>query len=109
METRTITEVRIYVLGLNPMRGGAEERRVVALSTDYDRLVAWYHNQMVPEWRDGLWRKYFRAGTPLEWYNPAPRLELNQHAPYGHGIGDVWMAMSNWSALQRCGYYAIIE
>ena len=67
METRTITQVRIYTLALNPMAGRAEERRIVALSTDYNKLVAWYRDQMVPEWRDGLWYKYFRQGSPLEW------------------------------------------
>ena len=109
METRTITQVRIYTLALNPMAGRAEERRIVALSGDYDRLVAWYRDQMVPEWRDGQWYKYFRQGSPLEWFNPAFSLELSQNAPYGHGISDEWMSESDWTALRSSGYYTIIN
>ena len=40
METRTIVEVKIFVLVLNTF-GRAEECEVVAVSDDYDRLVNW--------------------------------------------------------------------
>lgn len=111
METRTITQVRIYTLALNPMTGRAEERRIVALSTDYNKLVAWYNDQLAPEpWHDRrMWCKVFRAGSPLEWFNPAYSLELNQTGPYRHGIGDMWIPESEWPVLRSCGYYTIIK
>lgn len=109
METRTITQVRIYTLGLNPMMGRSEERRIVALSTDYNKLVAWYRDQLAPEpWRDGQWYKEFRAGSPLEWFNPAITLDLDK-PPFGHGIGDMWIPEREWPELRSCGYYTIIE
>lgn len=42
METRTIQEVRIYVLVLNTFRT-AESGEIVAMSDDYNRLVDWYN------------------------------------------------------------------
>lgn len=110
METRTITQVRIYMLALNPMTGRGEERRIVALSTDYNKLVAWYNDQLAPEpWRDGQWYKEFRAGSPLEWFNPAFSLELNRTAPYGHGISDEWLFEGDWSRAQGSSYWTIIK
>lgn len=109
METRTITQVKIYTLTLNPIMNRAEDRRVVALSSDYDRLIAWYRDQMVPEWRDGQWYKYFRQGSPLEWYNPPRTLELNELQPWGHGIADVWINADGWPALRSSSWYTIID
>lgn len=81
MLTRTVTEAAIYVLRLNPMRCRAETLDVVAVSTDRDKLVNWYREQAAPEpWIDSSMRltdgrdycKFFRQGSPLEWYNPIP-------------------------------------
>lgn len=92
METRQINQVRVYKLILNPMAGCSEAGELVAFSTDYDKLVNWYNSQRAAEpYRDGHWWKVFAPGTPLEWYNPADWLELNNLGLFGHGIADEWI------------------
>ena len=91
METRTITQVRIYKLILNPMAGCAETAEIVAISTDYNKLVDWYRSQLAAEpRREDTWYKVFIPG-PLEWYNPVKSLELNNLGHFGHGIADEWL------------------
>lgn len=95
METRTYetTEVRVYKLILNDMRSPKIEHcEIVAISTDYNKLVEWYKSQLAPKmWRDGRWGKTFVEGAPLEWFNPAHSLELNDTRPFHHGIEDEWI------------------
>lgn len=88
-----LKEVRVYKLILNDMRSPKiEMSEIVALSTDYQKLVDWYTSQIAPEgWRDGQWYKSFAEGSPLEWYNPASSLELNANYPFGQGISDEWI------------------
>lgn len=97
MVTRTINEVKLYVLVLNNMQAPKiEYGEVVAVSLDYDRLVEWYNSQKAPEmWRDGRWGKTFAKGSPLEWYNPAYSLELDNTQPFGHGISTSWVREEN--------------
>lgn len=62
-----------YVLALNDMRSSnIENLTAVQFFTDRDAAVAWYEEQLNPDgyWKDGHWGKVFRAGGPLEWYNP---------------------------------------
>ena len=104
METREkyLQEIRLYVLRLNPMDGSAESAVDVAVSTDYQKLVDWYREQLNPGglWRDDNWGKTFRAGSPLEWYNPAYNLELNNLGLFGHGIYDTWIPVDNLNEIQ---------
>ena len=93
METRSMTEVRMYKLVLNDMRfDHIEDSKIVAVSFDYEKLVEWYNSQIAPAlWRDGRWGKTFAQNTPLEWCNPASSLELNNLYQFGHGISDEWV------------------
>ena len=97
MEARTVNEVRLYKLVLNNMQAPKIEMgTLVAVSGDYDKLVNWYKSQLAPAmWRDGRWGKTFAQGTPLEWYNPASSLELNDTYPFGQGISDEWVRESS--------------
>lgn len=93
MKTRSIQEVRIYILVLNPINGAAEDGSIVAISDDYSRLVGWYQDRFASEqWKDGSWHKTFTKDSPLEWYNPCYSLELNDAQPFGHGIHDEWIS-----------------
>ena len=109
-EMRTTVEIRIYKLILNPMRGRAEDSRIVAISDDYDKLVAWYHEQFAPEmWRDDHWWKRFKAGSPLEWYNDCSTTELNNCYPFGHGIQDEWVRDTRYYEICGTGEYFVVE
>ncbi len=91
METRMIMQCRIYVLVLNTF-GRAEDGAIVAVSSDYDRLVQWYKKQFADErYVENGWHKTFKKGSPIEFNNPCNTLELNNNHPFGHGIHDEWV------------------
>ncbi len=80
MEVRTVRQIKVYKLQLNPVTGSAEDFRVAAVSTDYDKLVEWYRNLEVEPYQDKdpddmhcyckyFW-KHFRKCSSLEYYNP---------------------------------------
>lgn len=101
METRNITEVKIYKLVLNPMRGNTENSVLVAIAYDKVKLAQWYNDQIATENYVDVgepsfachgdshhWHKTFKQGGHLEWYNPCSNLEEPDH--YGHGIQWEW-------------------
>lgn len=93
VEVRTVNQVRIYLLVMNPMQDRTESRTIAAISDDYQKLVNWIKGEKHPEgyWKDDRWSKSFKANSVLEWFNPPDRLELNQLNHYGHGIKDEWV------------------
>lgn len=110
METRNITQVRIYKLVLNSMFANYEQGNIVAISPSYEKLVDWYKSQCAKElWRDGRWEKSFIQGSPLEWYNPCLSLELNDTDHYGHGIGDEWIEKSVYHKILAGNKFTVIE
>ena len=100
METRTVEEVRIYVLILNTF-GAAEEGTVVAVSDNYNKLVSWYRDQFNPggKYNEDGWVKTFRKGSLIEYNNPCSSLELNDTHPFGHGIHDEWISLEEFYSL----------
>jgi hypothetical protein len=117
METRQITQVKIWKLILNPMRSRTEEGNIVAFSTEREKLIDWYRNEKseepyysigdhyfpatgsFPENSNGEYKYYkiFKQGSILEWMNPLSREEqLNEYNHeiidlYGHGILCEWI------------------
>ena len=70
METRTIEQVKIYKLILNPIRANYEATNIAAVSYDKQHLIDWYESLKVKPYVDeGRWSKSFKKGSPLEWYN----------------------------------------
>ena len=100
METRTIEEIRIYVLVLNTF-GAEEEGEIAAISDDYNKLVSWYKDQFNPEgkYREDGWLKTFRKGSLIEYNNPCLSIELNNTYPFGHGIHDEWISLQQFYSL----------
>ena len=101
METRTITEEKIYKLILNPMRGNTETWNIVAIAYEKQKLIDWYNSLLAIEvYKENgspsfechgdshIWHKTFREGSELEWYNPCPNFEQDY---YWHGIGEEWI------------------
>jgi hypothetical protein len=99
METRATTEVKIYLLNLNPMQERLEAGHVVAISPSREALVDFYDSERVPGYdEDGynvyamqpcIWRKAFKKAGPLEWYNPMEWYDKINH--WGHGIHEQWL------------------
>jgi hypothetical protein len=61
-----------HVLMLNDMRCAHVEALVIAAEGPADALEAMVNTESVATYRDGRYRKSFRAGGPLEWFNPPP-------------------------------------
>lgn len=105
METRTSTQVRIYVLVLNTF-GAAEEGEIVAISDDYNRLVSWYNDQFAQEgYREDGWYKTFKKGSPIEYNNPCATTALNETRPFGHGIHDAWVDLDELYLIKAIYYW----
>lgn len=101
METRTIQQVLIHKLIMNPMNARTEESNLVAWSTERNNLINWYNNEKeIDVYTDvqenyGFenevknWRKTFKKGSHLEWYNPLYNFEEVNH--YGQGFQVEWV------------------
>lgn len=101
MQKRTIEEVLIYKLAMNPMRSNTETAEVVATSYNRQALVKWRDDQLADEpWEDEgdpsfschgdshTWFKWFKKGSDLEWYNGC---DLDKIGTFGHGIHEEWV------------------
>jgi len=94
METRTIQQILIYKLIMNPMTGRTEDSDLIAWSTERESLINWYSNQLESkQYLDGGWRKTFKKESTLEWYNPLYDLlyNLEEINSYGQGIQEEWV------------------
>ena len=113
METRQITQVKVYKLVLNPMRGNTENASMMAIALDKQKLLQWYESQKAPapfveagsgsfECHGGShnWHKTFNSGSPLEWCNPMDSIEPNH---YGHGIQEEWVTEDSLNRFRRNG------
>ena len=67
-----------YVFQANDMRSPKiENTQPVAVSDDKQRLIDYIKDQLhciiqggeYGSWKDGMWGKVFKAGSPLEWFN----------------------------------------
>jgi hypothetical protein len=107
METRQITQHKIYVLCLNPMTGHTEDSHALAASYDKDKLIAFYKSEKMPEVYSEVgeptfechgasheWSKSFAKGSVLEWYNPLFNDDFTPDS-YGQGIKEYWVNEDN--------------
>lgn len=61
----------VYILVLNDMRSSNyETMTTVARANSIQELVDLVESELTTPYRDGQWNKSFRAGGPLEWFNP---------------------------------------
>ena len=90
MKTREITEIKLFKLVLNPMTCRCEEEIVCAISDDINRLKEFLKGEFEKEpYDDSGYRKVFKKGSPLEWYNPH-RGGLRQNT-----ISEEWVDIRN--------------
>jgi len=102
IETRSITQVKVWKLILNPMRANTEASNLVAWSEDKDKLINWYKSQLVEPYIDAdspsfecqgnyhNWQKVFAKGSELEWYNPMDNEDYFPNC-YGQGLVSEWV------------------
>ncbi len=110
METRQVTEIKIWKLVLNPMRSNAENSMVMAISDDRDKLINYYNSHLVEPYSDNgspsfechvdshNWHKTFRKGSELEWLNPTDLENVNS---FGQGISFEWVNEGNLDNAKR--------
>lgn len=60
----------MFVLRLNRMAGKSEYSDPAARAETREDLEAFLQREQVEPYYDGHWHKTFRAGGPLEWFNP---------------------------------------
>jgi len=93
METRQITEVKMFYLVMNPMTSRVEDRQICCISYEKQRIVNWYKyhecERYVEEANGHSWAKSFRKGCVLEWFNPIDSFDRLNH--YGQGICEEWV------------------
>jgi hypothetical protein len=97
MEKRTIEQTKIYYLVMNPVTDRAESGRVAMMSYDRDKLISTYQSERVESYSDDRFRKSFRQGGPLEWYNLLWNME--QTDSFGHGLHTDWVDSENVETL----------
>ena len=104
METRTIEQVKVYCLVMNPMTDRAESGRIAALSFEKDRLISFYEGEITESYNDDRFRKVFKKNGPLEWFNPVWSFEGLDS--FGHGLMEDWVDASNIQYI-RSKYYFV--
>lgn len=89
---RSIQQVKLFLLVMNPMMGRAEDGEIAAISDDYDRLVSFYNASLLaePVRTPDNYLHFFREDTPLYWFNKVNTLEPNADTFFGHGIRTTW-------------------
>lgn len=91
METRQITQVKIWVLTLNHMKHPKIEMMSnVAIAYDKQVLINWYEEQKCPTYKDGDYHKSFKKGSKLEWYNPMNSTQEENN--YEEGLYSEWVS-----------------
>jgi hypothetical protein len=103
METRLVEQVKVYFLIMNPVTDKAESGRITMMSTSRQDLITAYENEQVAIYDDGNFRKGFKQGGPLEWYNPVWTFEGVD--PFGHGLSEDWVDMQNLPNIKSKYYF----
>jgi hypothetical protein len=92
METRTVNQIKIWKLVMHARN--RDDWDLVAVSADRDVLTEWYKNQQCDEYEEyieglGSYKKNFKQGTRLEWYEPV-EIE-NEVMDYEYGVSWEWI------------------
>lgn len=108
METRLITQVKLYMLRLNSIFGNAEQANIVLVSPELSHLQNYYfknrcepYNKINEAFGMGYIR-YFAESSHLVDYNPAD-YEVNQGCTYdgAHGIIVEWVNMEDLEKIKK--------
>ncbi len=118
METREITQIKLYELHLNGIEDKAELRQFVAVSPCLKSIQEFYlenvttpYQEVYPHFNLGItdytWKKYFLKNGPLEFFNPLYNLAmLDPHErnfylyPLGLGVLSSWVPQEHWDQFK---------
>lgn len=106
METRQVTQVKIYYLFMNGVYDNAEDGSIAAVSTSKDRLIWAYRENLLPQeerFRDEFHRyRSFKSG-PFYDYNPLP--DLMENYQWAHGLKSDWVLEDDLENVKRRYYF----
>jgi len=89
METRTVTQVKVYKLMLNRMTTPKIEYNDIAAIAYSKQDIIDFCEDEKERWTDGQWYKSYKRGSILEWFNtPSSYDKLDV---FGHGIVEEWV------------------
>lgn len=113
METRSITQIKAFMLYLNPMPANCEKVNLVAIAYEEGKLKQWYRDQFAEKpYQDDRWHKTFKKEGPLEWYNPLHEDKDDFSPSFEAHFEEVWTtfeAIDNYldNAKASFGFIAI--
>ncbi|MGI5873138.1 MAG: hypothetical protein ACOX8R_00545 [Bacillota bacterium] len=86
METRKVTQVLVYKLLLNDVRGRAEDITIAAVSDDGHKLSQWEASLRTAPYYDEGYQRYYKKDSPLYNYN-----SIALSTFFGAGIDQEWI------------------
>lgn len=91
----------MWVLCLNDMRSPkVENLSPVCGAETAERLLGLLKTESVGSYKDGQWRKEFRQGGLLEWYNPPSHFNHHLHLQNAGSVEDWPEELMEWYRLQ---------
>ncbi len=103
METRTIQQVKVYCLVMNPVTDRAESGRIVIMSFEKPKLIERYNNEYTGTYLEDGYSKSFKKNGPLEWYNPI--WSFDELDSFGHGLREEWIDSTNVDYVKGKYYF----
>lgn len=106
METRQVTQVKIYYLFMNGVNDRAEDGSIAAVSTSKDRLIAAYRENLLPQeerFRDEFHKYRSFKNGPFYSYNTL--FSLEEQSPWGHGLRSEWVLEDELDNIRRRHYF----
>ena len=106
METRTITEAKVYYLVMNGIFQRAEEYSIIKASFEKQTLIDFYRAERCEpykrEYNGIFYTLFFKEGGPLQFYNPVHMIDYGQCDQldiYGQGIHEEWIEINRAQEL----------
>lgn len=107
METRLITQVKLYMLRLNSIFANAEQANIVLISPEFSHLQDYYFKNRCEPYNEineafGMgYIRYFAESSHLFDYNPAD-YEVYNCCTYdgAHGIIEEWVNMEDLEKIK---------
>lgn len=104
-ETRTITQVKVWKLLMNPVNGRMESREMVVFSDDIAKLLKYYNDSKVEPYKEESgrgnghkWHLSFSPTSKLRYFNPITSPDLLPN-DYGHGLFWEWVDIDVFEGL----------
>lgn len=103
METRQITQIKMYFLIMNSVCQRSEDRVSVVCSFEEKNIADFYSNNLREPYRDvSGFMRYFEEGSPLYNFNSVDLIGVDY---YGHGVISMWVNEEDVpSYIKACEY-----